>query len=114
MNIWFFVNFLGGNTNNDLWNEKWGFYFLKDKEKNIENRRDRQLASVLKLKAAERAAKKLRSIPFLRAIFICNTVAAGQAKEDSDIDFLVEFKKGRGLFDDFIHLLHFLVSVSIK
>ncbi|HLC69724.1 MAG TPA: hypothetical protein VJH75_01625 [Patescibacteria group bacterium] len=90
-----FVNFLGGNTNNDLWNEKWGFYFLKDKEKNIENRRDRQLASVLKLKAAERAAKKLRSIPFLRAIFICNTVAAGQAKEDSDIDFFIVAEKGR-------------------
>lgn len=31
-----------------------------------------------------------------------------EATAKSDIDFLVEFSPGRGLFDDFVHLLQFL------
>ena len=42
-----------------------------------------------KLKIAQKAAKKIRSIPFLKAIFVCNSVGARQAEADSDIDFFI-------------------------
>ncbi len=41
------------------------------------------------MKIALRAAKKIRSAPFLRAIFVCNTVGSEQSAENSDIDFLI-------------------------
>lgn len=40
--------------------------------------------------------------------------ARGEATAKSDIDFLVEFKKGRGLFDDYVGLLHFLEDLFGK
>ncbi len=90
-----FVAFLDDHKGNNRWEEKWGFFYLKGKEENVEKRRERQLESILKLKVATRAAKKLRNIPFLKAIFVCNTVAANQANEDSDIDFFIVSAKNR-------------------
>ena len=40
--------------------------------------------------------------------------ARNEGREDSDIDFLVEFEEGRGLFDDFVHLLHLLKDLFGK
>ena len=37
-----------------------------------------------------------------------------EAKPESDIDFLVEFEKGRGSFDDYVHLLQFLRDLFDK
>lgn len=71
------------------WETKWGYYFLPGREKNIENRRIRLLPSEQKLKLARRAAKRIRAVPFLRAIFLCNSVASGTAGEPSDIDFFI-------------------------
>ena len=71
------------------WESKWGYYFLPGREKKIENRRIRLLHSEQKLKLARRAVKKIRAVPFLRAIFLCNSVASGTAGETSDIDFFI-------------------------
>jgi uncharacterized protein len=40
--------------------------------------------------------------------------AKGVHRPESDIDLLVEFKEGRGLFEDFYGLLHFLESILGK
>ena len=40
--------------------------------------------------------------------------AIDKANKNSDIDFLVEFEKGRGLFDDYVHLLQFLRNLFGK
>lgn len=69
--------------------EKFGYYFLSGCEANVESRRRRLVWSELKLKIARRAVKWFRSIPYIRAIFVCNTVGAGEAKEGSDIDFFI-------------------------
>ncbi|PIT88714.1 MAG: hypothetical protein COU29_00485 [Candidatus Magasanikbacteria bacterium CG10_big_fil_rev_8_21_14_0_10_36_32] len=71
------------------WENKWGYYFLSGREHIVENRRVRLLPSEQKLRLARRAAKKIRSVPFLRAIFLCNSVASGTAGESSDIDFFI-------------------------
>lgn len=75
--------------------EKNGFYFLPGRGDSVEIRRRHGLHSDLKMKIARRAAKKIRSVPFLRAVFVCNSVAAGQATLDSDIDFFIVAAPGR-------------------
>lgn len=66
-----------------------GYYFFSGREKIVAERQRKFLISEQKLKIAARAAKKIRAIPFLRAIFVCNSVGARQADEESDIDFFI-------------------------
>ncbi|KKU27133.1 MAG: hypothetical protein UX39_C0004G0011 [Candidatus Magasanikbacteria bacterium GW2011_GWA2_46_17] len=67
----------------------WGYYLLAGSEAIIENRRRKIVFTENKLKRAARAAKKIRSVPFIKAIFVCNTVGSEQAAVESDIDFLI-------------------------
>lgn len=96
---------------------KFGYFFLAGKEKNIELRRKRLVVSELKLKIARKAAKKLRSVPFLKAIFVCNSVGFEQAADASDIDFFIITDPGRiwiaRFFANFILLL-FGLRVTAK
>lgn len=72
-----------------LLQEKFSYFYLPDREEIVENRRANLVTSELKLKKARRAAKFVRCVPFLRAIFVCNTVASGTAQDASDIDFFI-------------------------
>jgi len=42
------------------------------------------------------------------SIALFGSYAHGASRENSDLDFLVEFEDGRGLFDDYFGLLEFL------
>jgi hypothetical protein len=68
---------------------KYGYYFLNGREEMVEKRRKKLLCSEKKLKLAVKYAKKIRSVPFLRAIFVCNSVGTEQALDRSDIDFFI-------------------------
>ena len=48
--------------------------------------------------------KKIKSFG-VKKLTLFGSFAKDQQKENSDIDFLVEFKSGRGLFDDKVGLL---------
>ena len=50
----------------------------------------------------------------VKKLVLFGSYARNEGSKDSDIDFLVEFKDGRGLFDDFVHLLHFLKDLLGK
>lgn len=76
-------------------NYKFGYYFLPGREEIIEVRRRKLLISEQKLKIARQAVKIIRSVPYLRAVFVCNTTGSGQANEDSDIDFFIVTEKNR-------------------
>jgi len=75
--------------------EKHGYFFLPDREQIVESRRRRLVTSEIKIKIAKKAIRKIRSIPFLRAVFVCNSVGSYQAEEDSDIDFFIVAEPGR-------------------
>lgn len=45
---------------------------------------------------------------------LVGSYAQDTAKIDSDIDLLVDFNDGRGLFDDYTNLLHFLQGLLHK
>ena len=47
----------------------------------------------------------------VRKLALFGSYARGNAKKGSDIDFLVEFNKGRGLFDDYTRLRRILHTV---
>jgi uncharacterized protein len=51
--------------------------------------------------------KKIKSFG-VKNLTLIGSYAHDEAKHESDIDFLVEFEKGRGLFDDYVHCLQFL------
>ena len=82
------------NTIGNL-NSKFGYYFLPGREETVEVRRRKLLISEQKLKIARRAVKIIRSVPYLRAVFVCNTTGSEQANEDSDIDFFIVTEKNR-------------------
>lgn len=87
---------------------KGGYYFLPGRENIISERQRRLVASEEKLRIARRAAKKLRSVPFLRAVFVCNSVGSELAAADSDIDFFIVTEKKR------IWIARLLVTVVLE
>lgn len=56
------------------------------------------------LKKIEENKEKIRSFG-VKSLKLFGSYAKGTQKKDSDIDFLVEFEEGRGLFDDKVGLL---------
>lgn len=87
---------------------KWGYYFLSGKSELVEKRRRSILEIEKKMKIAKRAIKKIRWVPFVRAVFVCNTTAASTASESSDIDVFIITRQGR------IWLARFLVTTILS
>lgn len=90
-----FSDCLDKNISSVPWENSAGFYFLPGQSGLIAERNRRLLDSVIGLKSAQRAVKKIRAVPFLRAVFVCNSVGAGTAHSDSDIDLLIVARVGR-------------------
>ena len=65
------------------------------------------------MRKIEENKKKIREFG-VRKLILFGSYARNKSGEGSDIDFLVEFEDGRGLFDDFVHLLHFLRNLLGK
>ncbi|MFA6547620.1 MAG: hypothetical protein WCT11_01595 [Candidatus Magasanikbacteria bacterium] len=88
--------------------EKYSYFYLPKREVTVENRRRNLVTSELKLKKARRAVKFIRGVPFLQAIFVCNTVAAGTSAVDSDIDFFIIAKSKR------VWLVRFFTNLILR
>jgi len=63
--------------------------------------------------ALEENNSMLRSFG-LKQIALFGSYAAGEQRPDSDIDFLISFRKGRGSFDEYVHLRQFLEDLFKK
>ena|SRR3989338_10973918 len=59
------------------------------------------------IKSIEQNKDKIRSFG-VEKLTLFGSYARDEATSKSDIDFLVEFRKERGGFDDYVKLLHFL------
>ncbi|MCX6780024.1 MAG: hypothetical protein NT034_02480 [Candidatus Magasanikbacteria bacterium] len=88
--------------------QKYGYFYLSGREEIIEIRRARLVASELKLKKARRAIQFIKYIPFLKAVFVCNTVAAGTAFEESDIDFFIIADRNR------LYIVRFFTNLILR
>ena len=90
--------------------EKNGLYFLRDRERIIKERIERQKIADQKWKKARRVIRFLQLIPFIRLVMISGSLAMNNTKDKSDIDLLIISKFGRiwtcrGLTTLFIHLI---------
>jgi hypothetical protein len=55
----------------------------------------------------EKNKQKIKSFG-VKKLILFGSFAKDEQNENSDIDFLVEFESNRGLYEDYIGLLHFL------
>lgn len=74
---------------------KSSFYFFPGREEIINKRQKAIIPTERKIRRAKFAAKLISWLPFVRAIFICNSVAGETAVAESDIDFFIVTAKGR-------------------
>jgi predicted nucleotidyltransferase len=73
----------------NLIGERAGFYFLAGRE-DLANLRSANLRRAQRLHRRARAvARWLQHVPFVRGIVLTGSVAAGDAKDDADVDILV-------------------------
>lgn len=81
--------------------ETGGFFHLPNRSMIVALRLERRLENKQKWQRAERTTRWLQSIPFLRFIAVCNTVAISNAKPESDIDIFLVTRRGRLWFTRF-------------
>jgi hypothetical protein len=72
-----------------------GFYFLNGRKDIVKTRKRRYQVAEGKMKRAIKISKVLRYIPFVRMIAVCNNLAYGNAKKNSDIDFFIVVARNR-------------------
>ena len=85
-----------------------GYVVFAGREETIASRESRVALVEKKMEIAEKGAKKLRWVPFVRAVFVCNTLSMGVVTEESDVDFLVVTKRGR------IWIARFFSNIILK
>lgn len=88
--------------------EKNGFYFLKDREKLIRIRIDRQKIADQKWKKAKKIIRWLQIIPYLRMIAISGSLALNNTRKESDFDLLIVVRDKR------IWLTRFLITLMVQ
>ncbi len=76
-------------------NQKNGFYFLKHRERIVDQRLENYKVAERKFKKAIRFIKLLRFNPLIKMVAICNSLAFSNAGDYSDIDFFIIAKKKR-------------------
>lgn len=72
-----------------------GFYFLPGREALVPLRRSRYAVAEGKYARVRRFLFIARFSPFLRAVFVCNTLARSYARPESDIDLFLVAAPGR-------------------
>jgi len=95
---------------NKLISQKNGFYFLKNRQRIVKQRIERQKMADQKWKKAKRLIKLLQIIPFVRLVMVSGSLAMNNTKDKSDIDLLIITKTGRiwtcrGLITLFVHII---------
>ena len=87
---------------------KGDYFFLKDRQKIVEIRQNKERYCQKKLRVAQKIAHLLKIVPFLKMVAVTGNLAMGNADQDDDIDFLVVTARGR------LWLSRFLVVVLIE
>jgi hypothetical protein len=71
-----------------------GFVFLKGRDELVGVRQERYRLALEKLDRAKRFTRTLVRIPFVRAVFACNSLGFANARAESDIDFFIIAERG--------------------
>ncbi|MFH0928232.1 MAG: hypothetical protein V1821_02035 [bacterium] len=74
--------------------EEDGKYTLPGQDRNFSARAAAYQTSLPKIESARRSAWYLKRCPFVKAVFVCNSLALMNATKESDIDFFIVTSKG--------------------
>lgn len=85
-----------------------GLYALKSGTATVQSRMEHLLAYIQKIKRVRWAVRIIRYVPFVKAVFVCNTVGFGVPTKESDIDVLVVTQDKR------VFLARFLVTCVLS
>ena len=66
-----------------------GFVFIRGRPGVVHERQERYRLALTKLDRAKRFTRTLVRIPFVRAVFACNSLGFANARAESDIDFFI-------------------------
>ena len=88
------VNCLQGDSLKKYITHKNGFYALYGRDSLIDQRKDREIISLNKMKKLRRIISILRISPFVRMICVTGRLAYRNCEEESDLDVLVAYKNG--------------------
>jgi len=72
-----------------------GLWHLAGRESDVDARKARYDLAERKFRIARRFFRVARHAPFLRAVYVCNTLARSNARPESDIDLFVVTAPGR-------------------
>ncbi len=72
-----------------------GFYYLSNRSEIVDIRRSKTADNDYKNEKAKKAVKKLRWVPFVRSVFLCNNTSFEMSSPKSDIDVVIIIKEGR-------------------
>lgn len=85
-----------------------GYYFLSGREEIVDSRQRAVRLLENKMKIARRGVKKIRWVPFVKVVFVCNTLASASATADSDIDVFIVIRNKR------LWLARLLVTLTLS
>lgn len=84
------------------------YYFFPGRSSTVKRRQESVVPTEDRLRRAQLATRLIRWVPFVRAIFVCNSVASEMAVAKSDIDFFIVTAEGR------IWLVRFYANLILK
>ncbi len=90
-----FLNYLKKTRDSGMISAQFGYYFLPGQQQTVQQRRRAVRVGRQKIKIAGRAVKKIRYLPYVKGVYVCNSVAMGVAVEESDVDLFIVVKPGR-------------------
>lgn len=70
------------------------YYYLAGRESTVQSRTDRFMVSQKKWRRAITAAQWLEMVPYVRLVAVVNTLAIDNARDSSDIDYLIVTDRG--------------------
>lgn len=102
-----FLVFLRTLVHDEILEKEQGYYYFTDRSGLVEKRNVRAGLVEEKIQIATKAVQKIYWVPFVRSVYLCNTVAFGWPKESSDVDVFIVVKKDR------MWLARFLVTLRL-
>ena len=89
------LNIIKQIENNNFLGSCQGFYFVKGRDQIIQQRKEKYLVANKKIRKSLFYIKMLSKLPFVEAIFICNTLSILNARDESDVDLAIVAREGK-------------------
>ncbi len=75
--------------------QKFGFYFLKNREKIVQQRLARKKLTDQKWKKIKKIFWIMQIVPFVKMVLVSGSLSLGNSREESDVDLIIIAHKGR-------------------